>query len=404
MDSHRILVVGDVSPLESHGGAGRVMREQSRGLAARGHAVTVFCRHPGAGLPLAGAVDGVPVIHYGVDRTNPLTFALTSLAGARRGIRDLGHRDWDTVIFHQPFSAAALGSLLPARARRIYVFHSPAGAEYRVRAERPDRRRPTAGARVVGMLLAHLERRALRAAARIVVLSEFSRETLARTHPALPAPVSVVAGAVDVERFRPAADRAPVRQRLGIPEAAILLLTVRDLQPRMGLDALLEALPAMRGARPLVCLIGGSGALRPALERLAAGLGLEDVVRFAGHIAEETLPLHYQAADLFVLPTRALEGFGLVTVEALASGTPVVATPVGATPEILAPLDSRLLATDTSPRALAAAVLAALPLAADEAFRRRCRRHAETHYTWRRHLDLLEPLVTGGSRVGAGRP
>src|SRR5207249_11052699 len=64
---------------------------------------------------------------------------------------------------------------------------------------------------------------------------------------------------------------------------------------------------------------------------------------FLGFIPDETLPSYYHAADVFVLPTRELEGFGLVTVEALACGTPVLGTPVGATPEVLSGLDASLV-------------------------------------------------------------
>lgn len=402
MDKRRLLVVGDVSPLETHGGAARVIREQSRWLAARGHTVTVFCRDPGDGAPRGGTVDGVPVLHYAVDRRWPLGFALTSLTGVRRGFRrELDGREWDAAIFHQPFSAVALGPLLPPGLPRLYVFHSPAGDEYRLRAERLGGGRAPAAAGLVAAVLTRLERRALRGAGRVVVLSEFSRRVLAERHRRLAAPVVTIPGAVDLDRFRPPVDRGRARQRLGVHDRAALLLTVRDLQSRMGLDTLLRAVAALAPGRPLACVIGGSGGLRADLERLAADLGLAGVVRFAGHIPEELLPLHYQAADLFALPTRALEGFGLVTVEALACATPVVATPVGATPEILRPLDPRLLAADSSPAALAAALARALPLAADEGFRRRCREHAERHYSWERHVDALEGALAAAG--GAAR-
>lgn len=393
----RLLVVADVSPLERHGGAARVIREQSRRLAARGHRVLVLCRHPGGDTPARGDVGGVPVVHYAVDRRNPLAFGLTSITGARRCFRELdGAEGWDAVIFHQPFSAAALAAGAPGAARRLYVFHSPARDEYRVRAEPLGGGRPALGTGLVAAVLGCLERRALRAASVVVVLSEFSRQVLARTHGGLRAPVVTIPGAVDLARFRPPADRRAVREALGLPRGGALLLTVRDLQPRMGLDTLLRALVVLGARRELTCVIGGSGGLRPALERLAADLGLGAAARFAGHIAEEALPSYYQAADLFVLPTRVLEGFGLVTVEALACGTPVVATPVGATPEILLPLEPRLLAADNSPEALAEALAAALPLTADPSFRRRCREHAEGGYSWERHIAALEGALEAG--------
>src|SRR5207237_4350356 len=94
--------------------------------------------------------------------------------------------------------------------------------------------------------------------------------------------------------FGPAPDRARVRAELGLAGPSTLLLTVRDLQPRMGLDTLLRALAACRSARPLTCVIGGSGQLRPALEPLAAELGLAGVARLARRIPDELAPLYYR--------------------------------------------------------------------------------------------------------------
>src|SRR5439155_1469356 len=113
-------------------------------------------------------------------------------------------------------------------------------------------------------------------------------------------------------------------------------------------------------ARPLVVsrradaqlLIAGAGSRRADLEALAGSLGIAEHVRFVGFVPDADLPLYYQAADCFVLPTRELEGFGLVTVEALACGTPVLGTPVGATPELPDPLDPGLVFDAATPEAI----------------------------------------------------
>src|SRR5207248_6833614 len=100
-------------------------------------------------------------------------------------------------------------------------------------------------------------------------------------------------------------------------------------------------------------LIAGAGSRRADLEALARSLGIAEHVRFLGFVPDADLPLYYQAADCFVLPTRELEGFGLVTVEALACGTPVLGTPVGATPELLDPLDPSLILRGLAPETMA---------------------------------------------------
>jgi glycosyltransferase involved in cell wall biosynthesis len=80
-------------------------------------------------------------------------------------------------------------------------------------------------------------------------------------------------------------------------------------------------------------------------------------VRFVGRISDSDLVNFYRTADLVVMPSQALEGFGLATAEALACGTPVVGTPIGATPELLAGIDPALVAADATPEAIAAAVI-----------------------------------------------
>src|SRR4029077_8245672 len=87
----------------------------------------------------------------------------------------------------------------------------------------------------------------------------------------------------------------------------------------------------------------GEGPERAPLEALASRLGISSSVRFLGRVDDETLVACYQAANVSVVPTVALEGFGLTVLEALACGTPVIATDAGGMPEGLAPLDPTLI-------------------------------------------------------------
>ena len=189
-------------------------------------------------------------------------------------------------------------------------------------------------------------------------------------------PPRLIANGVDTDHFAPAA--APGRHA----ERPVLLFLGRFVEKK-GLSVLHELAQRLPDVQ---WLFAGWGPLDPSSWRLAN-------VTVVPSPGAAQLAALYQAADLFVLPTRVLEGFGLVTVEALASGTPVVATPVGATPEILTPLDPRLLAADGSAPALSAALATALPLSTDAGFRRRCREYAERRYSWERHVDALEAVL-----------
>ncbi len=130
-----------------------------------------------------------------------------------------------------------------------------------------------------------------------------------------------------------------------------------------------------------VLSIAGDGILSGRLQHLAQELELGDRVRFLGRLPEEELRDLYAAADLFVLPTIAYEGFGMATIEALASGVPVVGTAVGATPELLAPLDPRLVIATADPEELYSAIASTLDRTND-AFRRQCAAYARSRYEW----------------------
>lgn len=383
----KLLLVADVSPIAVLGGGERVLREHALRLRKRGHEVTVLCRAPGPGAPEAVRLDGVEVLHVPADRSRPWTWLFG--AGRRAG-RMAATLPADVVIAHQPITA--WGVARHVAAPLIYVFHSPAGEEYRTRHPGgPARRAPAA-------LLRGIEARVLVRADRVVVLSEFSRAQVARFHHLDATEVIRIPGGVDPAVFRPAQDRAALRRRLDLPPDGPLLVTVRNLVPRMGLEDLIRGMPAITSAFPdATLLIGGAGPLRGDLERLAEAAGVAARIRFLGYVPEDRLPDLLGAADLFVLPTRMLEGFGLVTVEALACGTPVIGTPVGATPEILGPLGAGLLLPGVGSEPLAAGILARLR--ADEAapeaaaaLRRACREHALT-YDWERAVEMLEGLV-----------
>jgi glycosyltransferase involved in cell wall biosynthesis len=235
-----------------------------------------------------------------------------------------------------------------------------------------------------------LERRVLTRVDRVCAMSRFMRDRVAAAH-ALPASaLGVVPGGVDRERFRPADDREALRRRLRLPEAAPVFFCLRNLEPRMGVDLLIDAMPAVRAAHPSATLvIGGHGPLAATLRAQAARLRLGDAVRFTGFVEEADLPAYYGAADASVVPTRAFEGFGLITLESLACGTPVIGTPVGGTPELLAPLDPALLAEAATADALARALATFLRRGDHAALRARCRAHTAA-YAWDRVAALLE--------------
>ena len=238
-----------------------------------------------------------------------------------------------------------------------------------------------------------------------MVLSDFSRREILRVkYP--DSKITVVPCGADTEQFQAAGrPKAEVRRGLDLPENRPILLSVRRLAARMGLDNLLRALPEIvRRCPDVLLLLGGSGPEKSNLESLIATLGLENHVKMLGFIPDTDLPTYYQAADLFVLPTLALEGFGLVTTEDLSSGLPVIGTPAGATPEILGHLDPRLIALGTTPDDLAKAILGFLEEDwADSLTPERLHAYVAEHYTWDKHITATEAIYENSRAAAASK-
>lgn len=304
----------------------------------------------------------------------------------------------DLINFHQPFSA--LFVLLHPSAHRIpkiYTFHSSAAQEYATRILRSyhdqSEKKFTFWERLNVLFRKKIERYSLRKSQCVIVLSEFSRRILCNLHQIPPPEVVLIPGGTDVDRFRPAQDHLGIREKLA-PGFTRLLFTVRNLVPRMGLANMIRSMVHVVEQHPnTLLIIGGEGPLRNELITLTHQLRLEKNIRFEGFIPEEDLPRYYQAADLFVLPTERLEGFGLVTVEALACGTPVVGTPVGGTVEVLGNLDDRLLCEGVQPHHLASRINFFLAHPDElEAIRKKCRSYAVRHYDWKQIATQLEKV------------
>jgi glycosyltransferase involved in cell wall biosynthesis len=229
-----------------------------------------------------------------------------------------------------------------------------------------------------------MERVVYRRAVAAIVLSEAFGELLVRRYGVRPEVVRVVRPGVNLEYFSPG-DRGAARRALGLAPDRPVVVCARRLVARMGIDVLLESwtrVVSARGVRPLL-LVVGDGAQRPALEAQARRLGLHRDVHFLGQVSDDDLLAAYRAAELTVAPSIAFEGFGLVTLEALACGTPVVGTAVGGLREALSALDPTLLVPPGDPDALAARLLGVLEGDAPAPSRARCREYAEG-FTWQR--------------------
>jgi glycosyltransferase involved in cell wall biosynthesis len=235
-----------------------------------------------------------------------------------------------------------------------------------------------------------VERQVYRRAARVIVLSAAFGALLAARYDVPPARIVVIPGGIDVARFAVRETRAEARARLGWPPARKIIVAVRRLVPRMGLENLIAAVAQLRAQVPdALLLIAGRGALQAQLAAQIAAGGLADHVRLLGFVSDEDLPFMYRAADISVVPTVALEGFGLIAAESLAAGTPCLVTPVGGLPEVVGGLSRDLVMASATAADMAAAIRAALLGEAALPDAAACRAHAAESFAW----DLIARRV-----------
>lgn len=194
---------------------------------------------------------------------------------------------------------------------------------------------PEPAARVIG------ETQIVAAADRLIANTSEEADELVRHYEADPGKVAVVHPGVNLDRFTVGDGRAAARARLGLPQDALIPLFAGRIQPLKAPDVLLKAVaelvaqdPSMR-RRLLVPVVGGpsgSGLAKPeGLQKLAARLGIADLVRFQPPVDQDRLADWFRAASVLVMPSYS-ESFGLVAIEAQAAGTPVVAAEVGGLP------------------------------------------------------------------------
>lgn len=229
---------------------------------------------------------------------------------------------------------------------------------------------------------AEIEARMMATANQIIAATDIDRAHMLRFYHAPAHRITVIPGGVNLRLFRPIA-RAEARRRLGLPQDQPVVLFVGRIQRLKGVDVLLEAFSllepaAARSRAAQLLVVGGTPAGAPGrraaeerqtqrLGRLALQLGIAARVRFVGAVEQELLPFYYSAADVTVMPS-AYESFGLVALESLACGTPVVATRVGGLATIVRDQETGYLVPWRYPRLFAERIGALLD---DEAERQR---------------------------------
>jgi glycosyltransferase involved in cell wall biosynthesis len=353
------------------GGIGCFSRHLASALAA------VSKVHLAGKLDKTGTWNGLPL--WGVAEAPPwlrtLGFAGGLIGSAWR------HRPRLIVCGHVNFSPAAL------------ALHRLLGIPYVVLAYGID----------VGPTLSHLKRQALRDAQAIWAISQWTRGRVVlsgvQEERVKVLPVTVSESAFEIG---PPSEALRQRHAIGSEERVVLTVARLDAGERYkGCDQVLRSLRAVRQAvGPLRYLVVGGGDDLPRLRALAEALQIQELVTFCGFVPDDQLPDYYRNAHAFVMPSVA-EGFGIVFLEAMASGTPVVGGNKDGTVDALAGGELGLLVDPESSEAIAGGLISILKRAGPalwfdpQALRRRCLELYGQDAFARRLRSLVDPLLGG---------
>jgi D-inositol-3-phosphate glycosyltransferase len=360
------------------GGMNVYVRELSRQLGRRGCLVDAFTRSESAAVPHIRNTDlgpNVRVIHVVAGPEAPLArgqawdHATEFVAGVKALCQEEG-LTYDLYHSHYWMSGWAGLQLAAWRpAPLVHMYHTlgvmkdlaagPNGAH------EPEPRRS-------------VERRIALQATRIVAATPLDKAQIALHCGADPERIEVISPGVDLELFRPISP-AEASARLGHGPGHRMVLFVGRLDPVKGLDTLVLAMakvvaeePSLRG-HSCLCIVGGDkpqdpdrvDAERARIDRLARDSGLGDVIHFMGSVSQDDLPYYYSAAQVVVVPSR-YESFGMVALEAMACGAPVIASDVGGLSTLVRDGRTGFLVPDGDADALARRLL---PLLRDPALR-----------------------------------
>ena len=333
------------------GGMSVYIRELARHLGVFGHRIDIYTRLNGTKHnQIIELYDNVRLIHLSAGSNGyvhklALYYYLSDFFRALERFKNQEDLDYDLIHSHYWLSGR-LGNRVQDRWNipHIVMFHTLGTVKNSAGlAERePDLRIAT-------------EKKLAQTSQRILAPTDREKENLLKYCNTTAQKIGVVPCGVNLDLFRPM-DKTAARQRLGFDKDESIVLYVGRFDPIKGIDRLLEAIAHLKHLKRMrLVIIGGDGPATPEyqnLQQLCSKFGIQKSVHFVGRVEQDQLPPYYSAADVLIVPSY-YESFGLVGLESLACGTPVVASRVGAMQDIIEESKTGYVVADFNPRGLA---------------------------------------------------
>ena len=378
--------IGDLGTQDT-GGMSVYVRELAKEFGRRGHCIDIFTQHnSGRHQRAVDLYDNVRLIHLsggtrGAVSKGSLYAYLPQFFHDLESFKVKENIEYDILHSHYWLSGV-LGAMAQSawNIHHLLTYHTIGTVKQQTC---PSEHEPE--------LRLTSERRLARGCDGLVVATQKEKEYLSRYDAVSDDKITVIPCGVDLHRFKPLG-KPSSRRQLGFSDDDFIVLYVGRYAPVKGLRRLLETvgrlthLPGLR-----LVLVGGDGPHTPMFRQLqseATALNIQNRVTFAGRVEQKTLPQYYSAADVLAVPSY-YESFGLVALEALACGTPVVTTPVGAMEKIVKDGVTGYVATNSDPTNFARLIEAVWLKQQENGLSPSKIRASVTEFTWARSASLL---------------
>lgn len=331
------------------GGMNVYVRELAAELATRGHYIDIYTKahQPQHGPPI-NLGQSVRVIHLdtGTDEDMPklaIYDYIHRLVEVAENFRNYNQIEYDLIHSHYWLSGLIGQQLQPLwQVPQAVMFHTLGAIKNNlgIGEYEPELRIDS-------------EREVIASCDRIIASTPSERQALVELYDSTAEKIAVIPCGVNLDMFRPI-DSERARRELGLDHQKLILFVGR-MDPLKGLETLLTALTYMDGEKPPMLVVVGGGQSSSQMQAalgMIGDLNLEERVKFYGSVAQSRLPLFYSAADVCAIPSY-YESFGMVALESLACGTPIVATDVGGMKNIVRNRQIGSILDNNSPRSLA---------------------------------------------------
>ena len=317
------------------GGMNVYVRDLGREFSRRGIEVDVYTRSQNPAVPrITELAENGRVIHIkaGTEEPHNKNLIHNYLPEFVANVESYKQK-YDIIYSHYWLSGLAANSLRRTwNIPMVQMFHTLAEMKNRV-AQTPEERDPEQRINCEGEIMRFTDR--------LVAATPLEKNHMTWLYGISPEKIDIVPPGVDLERFKPL-DQCEARRYIGMPPNDKMILFVGRIQPLKGIDTLIRALAIVKQREPAlakelcVSIIGGDPNPDAEIEQrefdrlkvLEVELGIGDLVTFLGAKDQDTLAYYYSAAEMVVMPSH-YESFGMVAIEAMACGTPVIASDVG---------------------------------------------------------------------------